>query len=565
MTDGEKQNLCMGCMSMLDEDGKCPQCGYFENKKASSREYLPVRAEISERYLVGKMLAQNGERALYLGYDLEEDRKIYISEYFPYTIAKRNESDSSITARYGKEAQYKSLLYDFIENAEILRDICVKHTGIVPVLDVLSQNGTSYAIYRYIQAQTLSEYLLVSGGELTWAQAKPMIMPLLKTLSAFNQKGVIHRGISPDALLVDDKGKLWFFGFGGSAVRTGGSELTCELFSGYSAPEQYAANGWQGAWTDVYGVAAVLYRMLTGTLPVSAELRRERDSLYPPNMLNKKIPQNVSDAIDGAMAVSVEKRTQSTDKFVVELLETSESNTAIFSSGSAGRRGRQSDSLFGAIPYWLRVMLVTIVLLIIVVMIAYFGFIVPQISREAEASSLAAASSMAEVQRIEDERIASELEQAKGDPMPDFSGQFATRIQSNPAYKDKYVFTVEEEYNEDGVAPGVVYDQLPSAGTHVAEEGASVVLYVSKGSQIAAMPYLIGSTVELAGRTLADLKIFTDIKYEDSTAVEPGLVIRTSVEPYADVTKEKDIVYLYVSRKPVVSVPDEIWITPPEN
>ncbi|MEG0115319.1 MAG: protein kinase [Hydrogenoanaerobacterium sp.] len=567
MTKSEKQRLCMGWMSVLDEEGKGPRCGYFKNSKSSSREYLPLRSELMGRYLIGKLLSQNGESAVYLAYDLAEECKIYVSEYFPTTLARRNESDSSVFVKNGREAQFKSLLYDFIENAEILHGISAKHGGIVPVLDIFNENGTAYIVYRYIQGQTLAEYIQENGGELTWTQAKHMIMPFLKMISILNQKGIIHRGISPDTLLVDIKGRLWLFGFGCSAVRTGESELDAELFDGYSAPEQYAANGWQGTWTDVYGISAVLYRMLTGTLPVSAELRKEKDSLYPPNMLNRAIPQNVSDAIDNGMIIQVEKRTPSVDKLVVGLLEAADSNTAVFSTGDNALHGQEAQRpAFLNIPFWLKVMLITVVLLSIVMISVYFGVIRPQTMRDAAASSQAAASSLAEERKIEEERLAAEAEKAKGTPIPNFAGQFAKRVQENTGYSDKYIFSIEQDYNEDGVAPGVIYDQLPSAGTPIPDGKRSVVLYVSKGSRIVPMPYLIGSTIELAGRTMSDLKIFTDVRYEESETVEPGLVIRASVEPYADVTKEKDMVYIYVSKKASASKkessPDEIWIGP---
>lgn len=541
----------MGCMSVLEGEEKCPRCGSPQNNRAFSREYLPPRTELAKRYLVGKLVAQNGEGAIYIGYDLEEERKLYISEYFPRTLSRRNEADSSVAVRYGKEPQFKTLLYDFLENAEILQDLCVKNAGLVPVLETLSENGTAYVIYRYIQAVPLSEYLLENGGELSWAQAKPMFMPLLKTLSALHKKGAIHRGVSPETLLVDSKGRLWLFGFAVSAARTASSELDGELFEGYAAPEQYAANGKQGAWTDVYSAAAVAYRALTGTMPVSAEIRKEKDSLYPANMLSRAVPPNVSEALDNAMEVQPEKRTQTIDQLVSSLLEAVDSNTAVFDAKEYVKPASSAGGEKRRMPFWLKVMLITTAGLAVFIIVLYFTVIGPSLTKESEAASLS---------ELEQQMSASEEAASKPEPVdvsvPNFSGQFVQRVQNNPAYAVKYQFKVEERYNEDGIAPGVVYDQSPAAGTPMLNKG-TVILFVSKGSQIVQMPYLVGSTVELAGRTLADMNIYMDVIYEESETVEPDLVIRTSVEPYTSVTKEKDMVYLYVSSKPVTIEEEE--------
>jgi len=530
-------------MSALASEGKCPHCGY-QSSKYFSREFLPPRTELAGRYLVGKLQRHNGEGASYIGYDLEEDLKIMISEYLPLTLASRNESDGSVTAKNGREAQFKALRDDFMENARLIRQLCEKAAGIMPVLDIFAENGTAYVIYRYIQAVPLAEYLLENGGEISWPLAKPMIMPLLKTLTTLHQKGAIHRGISPETLLVDSKGKLWLSGLGVSAVRTGYSELDCELFEGYAAPEQYAANGWQGTWTDVYAAGAVLYRMLTGTMPLSAEIRKQKDSLYPANMLNHSIPENVSDAIDSAMLVAADKRTQNVEKLVAGLLEATDSNTAIFDAREYGKTEEPAEKSrrkgIRDWPFPLRVMLYTSIALGSVMVIVYFAVIKPSMNKSTESvPSSDMESSLDEPSEPE----------TQGTPVPNFSGQFLQKVMNNPEYQEKYTFIVKEEYNEDDIPAGVIYDQSPSAEVPMLNKG-SVILYVSKGSQVTKMPYLVGSTLELALRTLESMNIYYDVITQEDENAEPGLVIKTSLEPGDNVTKEKDVVYLYVNKKP---------------
>lgn len=90
--------------------------------------------------------------------------------------------------------------------------------------------------------------------------------------------GIIHRGISPQTILVTEKNELKLIDFQISAGRTTGTEIACEMYPGYSAPEQYSSAEWQGTWTDVYGISATLYRVLTGCVPTESISRLGNDN-----------------------------------------------------------------------------------------------------------------------------------------------------------------------------------------------------------------------------------------------------------------------------------------------
>ena len=120
-------------------------------------------------------------------------------------------------------------------------------------------------------------------------------------------------------------------------MRSAGSDLIAELFPGYAAPEQYTATSWQGVWTDVYAAAAVMYRALTGAMPPEAISRNVNDNLVPVSVLNKSVPQNVSNAIASAMAYSPNKRTESVVKFIDNLTATLDINHFVPDMGSETR------------------------------------------------------------------------------------------------------------------------------------------------------------------------------------------------------------------------------------
>ena len=329
----EERYLCMGCMSRLDENGKC-RCGYDENAPTDSA-CLPIRTVVGNRYLVGRMISMNGEGITYICFDTENEERAFIEEYMPQNMAKRNELTGEVTPLSGYEAQYKCLMTDFYDLFDALRNF--RHNDyIIPVTDVIYDKNTAYAVHKYVKTISYGDYLTHNGGEFTWPQVKKLFMPLFTTLTYLHSNGFVHRGLSPESIRVNAKGQLMLSGFGTASLYTKGSAIEPELSEGYSAPEQYSSSSWQGEWTDVYSIAAVLYKSLTGTLPVSAAERRENDTLCPPEELEQNVPSNVSDAIMNAMQLSVEYRTQSIDDFTAELLESSKSNTMMYDPQKAG-------------------------------------------------------------------------------------------------------------------------------------------------------------------------------------------------------------------------------------
>ncbi len=528
--------LCMGCMSKLEEgQTECPRCGYRDDTP-HSLEYLPPKTVLKERYIAGRVLSKNAEGATYIGYDSLENHKVQIREFMPEGVAARNESDQSVYPRPGSEAEYKALMEDFAELSASLYKLGPTK-GIVPVVDIFEERGTLYTVYRYIRTLKLGEFLHRSGGELSWSQAKKIFMPLFNTMAGMHKHGVLHRGISPDTLCIDQDGVLWLTDFCIAAVRTDFGELDAELFPGYSAPEQYSQSSWQGSWTDIYSAAAVLYRVLTGTQPTEAVNRKINDSLCPANELNRSIPENVSDAIYAAMLVSTDNRVQSVDDFTGMLLEAASSHTAVFDSSQVSisvkqkkGRGRKSGK---KIPYMLFAMLITFLLLIPAVILVAM----PYIRGESEPGSRPSQSIF-----YPEESSGAAAENG----VPNFINQYIENVKNNQSYTDKYEFIIKEEYNEDYPA-NVVYDQAPSAGTPMLNKG-KVILYVSKGSELLVMPKLAGSTLDFAIQTLTDMGISFEIMEVENADMEVGLVSRTNFTEGSSINKNKDTVIL-VTRK----------------
>lgn len=507
----EERYLCMGCMSRLDENGKC-RCGYDENAPTDSA-CLPVRTMVGNRYLVGRMISMNGEGITYICFDTENEERAFIEEYMPQNMAKRNELTGEVIPLSGYEAQYKCLMTDFYDLFDALRNF--RHTDyIIPVTDVIYDKNTAYAVYKYVKTISYGDYLTHNGGEFTWPQVKKLFMPLFTTLTYLHSNGFVHRGLSPESIRVNAKGQLMISGFGTASLYTKGSAVTPELCEGYSAPEQYSSSSWQGEWTDVYSIAAVLYKSLTGTLPVSAAERKENDTLCPPEELEHNVPSNVSDAIMNAMQLSVEYRTQSIDDFTAELLESSKSNTMMYDPQKNGesigedifkkaetvrekpaikRRDEEPMNRSRKIP-WGIIMFVAALAVLLGLLAFIFRFPDELLGLGKNNRNNSSGTGINETS-----------EDASGDSsynvvVPNFIGRYREKVEGNETYRQfKLVF---EEENNNSYPEGMIFEQSIKDKTPV-EEGTEILLKVSTGPEKVPMPQCVGLTIEEA-RALLD-------------------------------------------------------------
>ena len=314
------QNLCMGCMNELEGDGTCSYCNYNADSPYL-QSYLPPKSMLdNDRYIVGKVLSYNGEGASYIGYDTMTSSKVVIHEYMPDKLCSRTKQSPKVMVKTDSLNKYKTYMSEYAElNKSLSRMRTLSH--LVPAIDMFAENNTMYVISKYVEGITLKKFLQGNGDRLSWEQIKKIFPPIFTTLSLIHNSGIIHGGICPDNIIVTPKGELKLIGFSISATRVENSDLSSELHPGYAAPEQYNSLDWLGTWTDVYAIAAVLYRMLTGVLPPNASSRRQADNIIDLKQMHIDIPQNVSRVIMQALRVNPETRIQTITELVTKLFE----------------------------------------------------------------------------------------------------------------------------------------------------------------------------------------------------------------------------------------------------
>ncbi len=140
---------------------------------------------------------------------------------------------------------------------------------------------------NYHQSITLQAYLEQQGGKIPFGQALEVVMPVLDVLKEVHASGILHRDISPDNLLIGEKGRVILIDLGAArqAVSEQSKSISVIMKAGFSTPEQYQSRGKQGPWTDIYAVAATMYCSITRQAPLEAIDRMASDDLVLPSQL----------------------------------------------------------------------------------------------------------------------------------------------------------------------------------------------------------------------------------------------------------------------------------------
>jgi TolB-like protein/Tfp pilus assembly protein PilF len=179
----------------------------------------------------------------------------------------------------------------------------LNHPGIVPVYEVGERDGTYYFSMRFVEGDCLEE--VVSRGSISVQQAAELIAKVARTVHYAHEHGILHRDIKPGNILLDANGEPHLTDFGLARLVEQGSTVTGSLevmgTPSYMAPEQAVGNNAAvGSATDVYGLGAVLYELLTGHPPFAGGTTYETIRLLldseprQPRLLNRKIDRDLS-------------------------------------------------------------------------------------------------------------------------------------------------------------------------------------------------------------------------------------------------------------------------------
>lgn len=497
--------LCPHCLQPLDGGyrGECPHCGRsLENRNPEGA--LPLGTQLGGRYTVGTYLSADGDGLAYRGVLNDEKKFVLIKEYFPVTLCNGRSADGALMPKEEKEVLFKTSRMDFKDLYDDLKNL-TPATGLSTILDVMEENNTVYAVEESEKGMTLSHYLHLRSRTLTPAEARTLLQPIMEGVALLHKSGLIHRGICPDNIVLPIDGTARLTGYGTLALRTGGSELKSQLYPGYAAPEQYSAAEFSGRYTDVYALAAVCYRMVTGQTPVAAPQRKVRDSLESAHSLEAGVPTWFSQVLACALRLDPAKRMQTVPELMSALTDPNVAN-AMFEKGDNQISTR-------------KIMAVSLVVIFVLVVLLLWSLIG---GSKADSTPVATPQPTA----------AGTAGETTAETVPNLVGlRYTTDIKGNSAYDDYRIVMVEQ--SSDTVAQGVVISQDPPAGSEKLMDDQIIQITVSSGPSLVEMPDIVtGNPLwSQAKKQLDALGIVYSqplIEDNDGTVAE-GCVVNTSV------------------------------------
>ena len=235
--------------------------------------------------------------------------------------------------RLNRMVAVKILKNDLAENADFRRRFRdeslavaqLSHANIVSVYDVSRSGDTEYIVMELVDGITLKQYM-ERRGKMDWREALHFITQIMRALSHAHSRGIIHRDIKPQNIMVLRDGSVKVADFGIACLADSAQTLTQEALGSvhYISPEQ-ARGDWPDARSDIYSSGVVLYEMLTGRLPFEGEsavaVAIQHLSSIPlaPREINPDIPEQLELICMKAMAPDLEHRYQSADAMIADL------------------------------------------------------------------------------------------------------------------------------------------------------------------------------------------------------------------------------------------------------
>ena len=504
-----------------------------------------IGKRLDGRYEIHELIGVGGMAYVYKAYDRVEGRWVAIK-----ILKEEFSNNSDFLRRFRNESKAIAVL---------------NHPNIVKVYDVSFGDQIQYIVMEFIDGITLKEYI-EQEGTIRWQEAVHFTTQILMALECAHEKGIIHRDIKPQNIMLLQDGSIKVADFGIARFLQSETQTMTDKAIGsvhYIAPEQ-ASGDYITDKADIYSVGVMMYEMLTGKLPfvadnaVSVALMQLQAKPVMPRELNPSIPRGLEQITMRAMEKNPVDRFQSAGEMLDDLdefrrnpnivfhydLQTANARYDASRSMEAYDASRQAPAYNDDYEYEEELvrsrrsakgaMVVKGVLaaaIIVGLAVAVIYFLNYWNNRPEAGDDL--------------------LE------MPNLVGQLYEDVIANEEYAD---FNIQvREGNDPDLQPGEIMNQDPAAGIMVKKD-ADVELLVNGGVGQVEVPDVVTDhmTLEEAQQAIEDAGLHSQVENVADDEVEEGRVISTNPEP-GTMVDSGSTVTLRVSTGPaeeMVTVPD---------
>ena len=275
------------------------------------------------KYRIVRVLGQGGFGITYLAEHPMLERKVCIKEFFFKNYCERDESTSHVTlSTKSNQELVERFRRKFLKEAQVISKL--HHDHIVQIHDIFEENSTAYYVMDYVEGESLDDKIK-REGHLSEPQALAYIKDAASALAYIHSRSINHLDIKPgNIMLRREDQRILLIDFGVSKrydeeTSEGTTTTPVGISHGYSPVEQYRRNGVQSfsPQSDVYSLAATLYKLLTGVTPPEA-IEIQDEGLPLPPLHAKNISESTIAAIVNALKPRTQ-RTQSIGAFIADL------------------------------------------------------------------------------------------------------------------------------------------------------------------------------------------------------------------------------------------------------
>lgn len=276
---------------------------------------LPVGYRLKGRFEIKRIIGIGGFGITYEVLDISSGKRCALKELFIKSALGRKADGITVQVSDEKRSFFNDCIKNFLEEASILKKLSAT-PNVVRIYDAFLANNTAYFVMRLINGKTLKSIMKSEGGSIPFTKENLTVMNTVALTMDYvhNMHGISHRDISPEnIMLVNNEPILIDFGNAKNIIWNSSKEnvvLPVILKPSFAPPEQYTGKN-QGAWTDLYSLAATMYFAFSGErIPVAS--KREKGALYRPfYSLVPGSSKKISSAIDQALEMDYEKRRNS--------------------------------------------------------------------------------------------------------------------------------------------------------------------------------------------------------------------------------------------------------------